>query len=60
MDVATFERHKAHAQPLTKNDRAALEQLRALPALHDCLPLIEQLLQAGMKLEQEAVGVSSW
>ncbi|MBA3470928.1 MAG: DUF2399 domain-containing protein [Herpetosiphonaceae bacterium] len=59
MDVATFECHQAHAQPLTTNDRAALAQLRALPALHDCAALIDHLLQTGLKLEQEAVEITS-
>lgn len=55
MDAATFDAHRKHAQPLAKNEREALTQLRAQPALADCAPLIERLLEAGEKLEQEAV-----
>jgi len=58
MDVATFEQHRAHAQPLTVNDRRALEQLRTVPELTDCGALIEHLLAAGLKLEQEAVALT--
>lgn len=55
MAVATFDAHRKHAQPLTKNEREVLAQLRAQPALADCAPLIGRLLEANEKLEQEAV-----
>jgi len=55
MDAATFDAHRQHAQPLAKNEREALAQLRAQPALADCAPLIGRLLEANGKLEQEAV-----
>lgn len=57
MDPATFDAYQQHAQPLTKNDRDGLAKLRALPELADCIPLIDQLLTAGRKLEQEAVSI---
>jgi hypothetical protein len=55
MDVATFDAHRQHAQPLAENEREVLAQLRAHPALADCAPLIGRLLEANEKLEQEAV-----
>lgn len=58
MDVATFEQHRAHTQPLTVNDRRALEQLRTVPELTDCGALIDHLLATGLKLEQEAVALT--
>jgi len=59
MNEATFEAHRLHAQPLTSNDRAALERLRALPALSDCVSLMDDLLAANLKLEQEAVSAAT-
>jgi hypothetical protein len=55
MDVATFEQHRWHAQPLTQRDRATLKSLQAQPLLNDCSRLIAHLLESGHKLEQEAV-----
>jgi len=58
MDAETFEAHRAQAQPLTAGDREALQRLRALPLLSDCVALIDRLLAANLKLEQEAVGAA--
>jgi hypothetical protein len=55
MNVAIFDAFRAYAQPLTPTDRTALAALRAHPALTDCQSLIDALLTAGKKLEQEAV-----
>ena len=55
MDAPTFEEHRGYAQPLTDEDRRALIRLRAMPALADCVELIDRLLAEGRKLEQEAV-----
>ncbi len=55
MNPETFEAYVAAAQPLTAGDRESLRELCAHPALHDCAGLIARLLEAGMKLEQEAV-----
>jgi hypothetical protein len=62
MDQATFERHCQHAQPLSQQDRKTLKSLRQHPRLADCVPLIDHLLAAGSKLEQEAVAppVVAW
>lgn len=57
MDAATYKVHQTFARPLTASERAALAELRATPRLTDCIPLIETLLVADQKLEQEAVGV---
>jgi hypothetical protein len=57
MDIASFESARSHAQPLSSSDRKALEQLRSLPELKDCVPLIDHLLATGLKLEQEAVSL---
>lgn len=55
MDAATFAQYRQHAQRLTTRDRAALKHLLRHPLLADCVPLIEHLLAADSKLEQEAV-----
>lgn len=56
MDSRTFERHRLHAQPLTERERNSLLSLRTLAeGLADCGPLMDTLLSAGQKLEQEAV-----
>jgi hypothetical protein len=62
MDQATFEQHRQHAQPLSQQDRKTLKSLRQHPRLADCVPLIDHLLAAGSKLEQEAVAppVAAW
>ncbi|MBV9708839.1 MAG: DUF2399 domain-containing protein [Chloroflexi bacterium] len=57
MNIETFERYRAHAQPLTANDRASLDALVADPMLSDCIAVIQHVLEMGLKLEQEAVRV---
>lgn len=55
MDSRTFERHRINAQPITQRERESLRSLGGLELLADCGPLIDSLLAAGQKLEQEAV-----
>ncbi len=55
MDAPTFEAHRAQAQPLTPGDTTALQVLSQDPALSAEHALIHTLLQAGHKLEQEAI-----
>lgn len=55
MDCQTFDTHCTMAQPLTKNDQAALEQLQDVAELADCASMIARLREAGTKLEQESV-----
>jgi hypothetical protein len=55
MDVGAFDAHRRHAKPLGPNEREGLKQLRERVELADCVPLIERLLEADQKLEQEAV-----
>jgi len=55
MDAETFDAYAAAAQPLTEADRTSLRELQGHAALHDCVGLMDRLLVAGMKLEQEAV-----
>jgi hypothetical protein len=57
MSPALFEAYRAFAQPLTIADCASLAVLRESAALADCVPLIDTLLAAGQKLEQEAIDV---
>ena len=56
MDIDTFEAHAAFARPLTSADCRNLARLSRRPELRDVQPVIEHLLQRGLKLEQEAVG----
>ncbi|MFV9506825.1 MAG: Wadjet anti-phage system protein JetD domain-containing protein [Oscillochloridaceae bacterium umkhey_bin13] len=55
MDAATLVHYQAASQPLTAGDRRALEELRNHSLLTDQIPLIDQLLANGCKLEQEAI-----
>lgn len=57
MDEATFTLHRTYARPLSASERGALVELRVAPSLTDCIPLIDALLAANQKLEQEAVNV---
>jgi hypothetical protein len=57
MDIETFDAYRASAQPLTSGDEANLRSLIANPQLADCVPLIDYLMECGLKLEQEAVSV---
>ncbi len=59
MNAETFNVFRAYAQPLNADDRTILAQLGVLPDLTDCAGLIETLLAAGHKLEQEAVPVET-
>ncbi|NNJ12306.1 DUF2399 domain-containing protein [Chloroflexales bacterium ZM16-3] len=55
MDADTLASYVRQGRPLTPGDRAALADLRQSPALSDCAGLIDALLAAGVKLEQEAI-----
>jgi hypothetical protein len=55
MDIKTLEAHAAWARPLTETDRRLLARLRGYASLDDLHPVIEHLLERGLKLEQEAV-----
>ncbi len=55
MDAATLDAHVRWARPLTENDRHLLGRLRGYASLADMQPVIEHLLERGLKLEQEAV-----
>ena len=57
MNIETFERYRAYAQPLTPNDKVSLDALVVDPMLADCIAVIRHVLEAGLKLEQEAVRV---
>ena len=55
MDIATLKTHLRWAHPLSSTDERNLTRLRAVPALADMTPLIDEMLRQGLKLEQEAV-----
>jgi hypothetical protein len=59
MDPATLEAHARYAHPLSPADERNLARLRRHPALADMVTLIDYMLQGGLKLEQEAVGINS-
>jgi DNA topoisomerase VI subunit A len=56
MDVAALDAHAHWAQPLTSTDERNLSRLRRRSSLSDVVPLIDHMLSAGIKLEQEALG----
>lgn len=55
MDSATLEAHTRWSHPLSSTDERNLARLRQHAALADMIPLIDSMLQRGLKLEQEAV-----
>jgi len=55
MDIATLEANYERSRPLTISDRANLKKLFFRPELRDVRPVIDHLLQRGLKLEQEGV-----
>jgi hypothetical protein len=55
MDAATLESHIRWARPLTENDQRLLTRLQGYTSLADLQPVIEHMLERGLKLEQEAV-----
>jgi len=59
MDIATFENYAHLSRPLTQADARNLKRLTHNPILKDIHPLIERLLQRGLKLEQEAITIST-
>lgn len=59
MDSATLDAHIRWARPLTENDRRLLTRLYGRSSLADMQPVIEHMLERGLKLEQEAVQLAS-
>jgi hypothetical protein len=57
MDRDTLEAYAHWAHPLSSNDERNLARLKNHPALEDMIPLIDLMLQRGIKLEQEAVAL---
>lgn len=55
MDLNTLTTHARWAHPLSSTDERNLKRLRNVPALADMVPFIDEMLQQGIKLEQEAV-----
>jgi len=59
MDIATFEKHAHLSRPLTQSDARNLKRLTLNPNLKDVHPTIEHLLKRRLKLEQEAIQLST-
>lgn len=59
MDHSLFEMYRAFAQPLTTGDRLGLIQLRGSEMLTDLTDVVDALLHANQKLEQEAVSAEA-
>jgi len=57
MDCDTLDAHLHWARPLSSADERYLMGLKRRPALSDMIPLIDYMLQKGIKLEQEAVAL---
>ncbi len=57
MDCDTLDAHLHWARPLSSADERYLTRLKQRPALSDMMPLIDNMLQKGIKLEQEAVAL---
>jgi hypothetical protein len=59
MDATTLEAHIRWARPLTENDQRLLVRLQGYASLADLQPVIEHMLERGLKLEQEAVQLAT-
>jgi hypothetical protein len=59
MDIAALETCAPLSRPLTRNDTALLKKLLSRSELLDVYPVIQHLLQRGLKLEQEAFDLQS-
>jgi len=59
MDCDTLDAHLHWARPLSSADERYLMGLRRRPALSDMTPLVDYMLQKGIKLEQEAVALAA-
>lgn len=59
MNPQIFAEYRAFSQPLSNSDRNNLQALRQHSALADCYALIDTLLEANQKLEQEAVDIAT-
>ena len=57
MDVETLENHSLRAHPLTRRDEQNLKRISHHPILADAEPVIQHMLQRGLKLEQEAIEI---
>jgi hypothetical protein len=55
MDIETLEANVLRARPFTSSDRANFKRLLLRPELRDVHPIVEYLLQRGLKLEQEGI-----
>ncbi len=55
MSVDTLEVHARWARPLTRTDERNLKRISRRPSLTDVQPVINHMLQRGLKLEQEAI-----
>jgi DNA topoisomerase VI subunit A len=55
MDIETLEANVLRSRPFTVSDRANFKRLLLRPELRDVHPVIEHLLQRGLKLEQEGI-----
>jgi hypothetical protein len=55
MDIDTLEAHARWARPLSAGDVKNLNRLLRRASLADVRPVIEHLLERGLKLEQEAI-----
>jgi len=55
MDISTFEAHAHLSRPLSQSDVRNLRRLCIRPELRDVRPVMEHLLERGLKLEQEAI-----
>jgi len=59
MDIETLEAHALWARPLTPADERRLARLARHPYLTDVRPLIQHMLARGLKLEQEAIALTT-
>jgi hypothetical protein len=60
MDVETLERYAAFGRPMTPADIQNLKSVAQRAELADLRPVIDKMLQLGLKLEQEAIEIRAF
>lgn len=57
MDVGQFMQYKKYGRDLTENDRKKLKVMLEDPFFTGIAPVLQQMLEAGKKVEQEVIGL---
>lgn len=56
MDIETYRQYRESGRELTEHDRVLLQEMMEDPFYCDQKELFREMLEAGLKLEQEVIG----